>query len=264
MRTMKWNAEDYAQHSTAQLQWAQELIAKLALQGNESVLDIGCGDGKISAQLAQTIGNGNVVGIDLSADMIRLAATQFPPERYANLRFLHMDAADIRLTAGFDIAFSNAALHWVADHRAVLQGARRCLKTGGRIVLQMGGRGNASAIFDTVQTIMQQPAWLPYFTDFTAPYHFYGPEDYAAWLPENGFRPQRMALLEKDMQHAGIDGLTGWLRTTWFPYTDRLPVELRDTFLAEVVATYIAAHPVDARGNTHVKMVRLEVEAYAL
>jgi hypothetical protein len=66
------------------------------------------------------------------------------------------------------------------------------------------------------------------------------------------------------MQHQGVEGLTGWLRTTWFPYTDCLPSEFHDTFLAEVVETYTAAHPIDVLGNTHVKMVRLEDEAYAL
>jgi len=65
------------------------------------------------------------------------------------------------------------------------------------------------------------------------------------------------------MQH-GAQRFKGWLRTTWFPYTDRLPVELRDAFLAEVVETYTMANPFDALGRTHVKMVRLEVEAYAL
>ena len=66
------------------------------------------------------------------------------------------------------------------------------------------------------------------------------------------------------MQHDSKEGLLGWLRTTWFPYTDRLPVELRDTFLEEVVETYTATHPMSVHGDTHVKMVRLEVEAYAL
>ncbi|MGD0819255.1 MAG: methyltransferase domain-containing protein [Desulfomonilia bacterium] len=259
----KWNAEDYAKNSSAQLQWAQELISKLFLQGCESVLDIGCGDGKISAQLALAAKNGNVLGIDLSEDMIRLASEQFPSAKYPNLSFLRMDATGIRLSERFDVAFSNAALHWVKNHIAVLRGVHACLKSGGKILFQMGGRGNATEVFGAIEKVLRHPRWRRYYKDFTPPYHFYGPEEYEAWLLESGFRSVRVELVPKDMQH-GAEGFKGWLRTTWFPYTDRLPVELRDAFLAEVVETYTAVNPFDALGHTHVKMVRLEVEAYAL
>jgi trans-aconitate methyltransferase len=260
----QWNAGDYARNSSAQLQWAQELIAKLDLQGCESVLDIGCGDGKISAQLAQAAKDGKVLGIDLSEDMIRLASEQFPSTQFPNLSFLRMDAAGMRLDEKFDVAFSNAALHWVRDHVAVLAGVHTCLKPGGKILFQMGGRGNAAEVFVAIETLMQQSRWQRYYEGFTTPYHFYGPEEYEAWLAASGFRPARVELVPKDMQHQGESGLTGWLRTTWFPYTDRLPVELRDALLAELVEAYAAAHPMDALGNTHVEMVRLEIEAYAL
>jgi len=107
----KWNATDYAKNSSAQLQWAQELMAKLELSGNESVLDIGCGDGKISAQLAQVLKNGRVLGIDLSEEMIQLASQQYPQTTNPNLSFLQRDASKIHVPERFDIAFSNATLH---------------------------------------------------------------------------------------------------------------------------------------------------------
>ncbi len=259
-----WNAEDYAKNSSAQLQWAQELIAKLDLKGYESVLDIGCGDGKISAQLAQVVKNGKVVGIDLSESMIQLASEQFPPTKNPNLSFLHMNATDIHLSEKFDVAFSNATLHWVKDHIAVLRCVHACLKPGGKILFQMGGRGNAAEMFGAIREILQHHRWRRYYEDFTPPYHFYGAEEYETWLLESGFRPARVELIPKDMRHQGTESLKGWLRTTWFPYTDRLPVELRDAFLEEVIKTYRAEHPVDAFGNTHVQMVRLEIEAYSL
>lgn len=257
-----WNADDYAKNSSAQLQWAEELIAKLDLQDSESVLDIGCGDGKISVRLAHLVPDGYVLGIDQSESMIQRASEQFPPTTHPNLSFRHMDATKIHLSERFDIAFSNATLHWVEDQVAVLRGVRSCLKSGGRILFQMGGRGNAAEISGIVQEMIQRHRWRQYFEAFTPPYHFYGPEDYEVWLRECGFRPVRVELIPKDMQH-GIEGLKGWLRTTWFPYTDCLPVELRDAFLEEVLETYTATHPPDAMGNTHVKMVRLEIEAYA-
>jgi trans-aconitate 2-methyltransferase len=258
----KWNAEDYAKNSSAQYQWARELITKLALRGNESVLDIGCGDGKITAQLALAIPNGKVLGIDLSEDMIQLASKIYPSVQYPNLSFIRMDATRICLAEQFDIAFSNAALHWIADHQAVLMGVRNCLKPGGRILFQMGGHGNAAEIFAIVENIMQKPRWRSYFNGFVSAHHFYGPEEYEAWIVESHFKPVRIELAAKDMQHS-VEGLTSWLRTTWFPYTDCLPSELRNDFLEEAVRAYVAEHPVDENGNTHVKMSRLEVEALA-
>ncbi len=262
--SQNWNAEDYANNSSAQLEWARELIATLALQGSESVLDVGCGDGKITSRLALSAPNGKVLGIDLSEDMIRVASERFPSAKYPNLSFLRMDAAAIRLSERFDVAFSNAVLHWVKDHVAVLRGVRNCLKSGGKILFQMGGRGNAADVLLVIEEMIRQSRWRRYYEDFTSPYHFYAPEEYKVWLREGGFRPKRVELLPKDMRHRGPEGFKGWLRTTWFPYTDRLPVELRDPFLSELVAAYTEAYPVDALGNVHVKMMRLEVEAYAL
>jgi trans-aconitate 2-methyltransferase len=259
-----WNANDYAKNSSAQQQWAQELIAKLSLQGRESLLDIGCGDGKITAQIAQILPEGTVLGIDLSHSMIRLASEQFTPQIAPNLSFMQMDATDIRLAKKFDVAFSNAVLHWIKNHMAVLQGVHACLKPGGKILFQMGGRGNADDVFDMIQEIIKRPDWKDCYEGFTTPYYFNGPEEYKAWLTNSGFDIKRVELIHKDMQHQGKEGLKGWLRTTWFPYTDRLPIELRNVFLDSVIEGYVAAHPLDDHGNTHVKMVRLEIEAHAI
>lgn len=259
----KWNAEDYAKNSSAQLGWAQELIAKLALSGNESVLDIGCGDGKITAQIARTVSSGRVLGIDLSDSMIRFASSRHPSTRNPNLSFRQMDAADIRLPERFDIAFSNATLHWVQDHVAVLRGVHGALNGGGKILFQMGGYGAVAEVLGAIREVMRQSRWSHYFEGFTSPYHFYGPAEYEKWLSECGFQPKRVELIEKDMQHSGLDGLTDWLRTTWFPYTDCLPGEFREAFLAAVVETYTLSFPIDTKGHSHVRMVRLEVEGIA-
>lgn len=260
----QWNAADYAKNSGAQLEWARELIDKLALKGDEALIDIGCGDGKISAQIAQALPSGRVFGIDLSPDMVQLARETFDARNHPNLRFLQMDATKIQQARAFDVAFSTAALHWVADHQAVLNGVRACLKPGGRLLFQMGGRGNADAVYEALQIVMEGEAWQPYFEDFGYPYHFLEPEAYERWLPECGFRLKRAELIPKDMVHQGKEGFMGWLRTTWFPYTDRLPADRRDPFLDEVVDAYLATHPPDAEGKTHVEMVRLEIEANCL
>jgi trans-aconitate 2-methyltransferase len=256
-----WNAQDYEQHSSAQQKWALELITKLNLQGHEQILDLGCGDGKVTVELARHVAHGSVIGVDQSEAMINLAQTRYPPEQFTNLHFQQMDARQLLFHNQFDIVFSNAALHWVDDHIAVLEGFAAGLRSQGRILLQMGGQGNAAEIIQAVERVIQQPQWQRYFANFRFPYFFYGPADYQSWLSQAGFTPQRVELIPKDMTHNGRSGLSGWIRTTWFPFLQCVPEEMRDHLLAAILEQYLQDHPISEDGLTHVEMMRLEVEA---
>lgn len=258
-QAFKWDATDYANHSSAQEIWAGELIAKLNLSGSEQVLDLGCGDGKISSVIAERLVTGNVIGIDASKDMISLAHDIYSERR--NLNFKHGDAIRFLYKEKFDVIFSNAVLHWVKDHVAVLDNCYQSLRSEGNILLQMGGKGNAGAFVDVVTEVTKQSKWKSYFESFTFPYHFYSVENYESWLNSAGFEPERIEYINKDMQHEGKHGLMGWFRTTWMPYINQLPKQKRESFINNVVDNYLNEFPVDNFGNTHVKMVRLEVEA---
>jgi trans-aconitate 2-methyltransferase len=258
---VRWDAEEYARNSAAQLGWARELIGKLRLAGSESVLDIGCGDGRVSAELARKVPRGTVVGCDSSPDMIGKACAAFPPAHNPNLDFRLMDARALDFPERFDVAFSNAALHWVKDQRAVLRGVARSLWPGGRLLFQMGGRGNGEEIFAAARIVMESLPWRAFFEGFTPPMAFYGPDEYVPWCIEAGLRVLRAELLPKDMRQNGKDGLAGWVRTTWMPFTDRVPAGRREEFIRETVDRYVKTHPLNARGEAIVRMVRLEVEA---
>ncbi len=260
-RGYNWDAEQYARNSTAQLQWAEELISKLALRGDERILDVGCGDGKITAQLARRVPRGDGVGADSSAGMIGMAQTAFPQSSNPGLSFVRMDAAELSFHEKFDVVFSNAALHWIKDHGPVLSGVARSMKPGGRLLFQMGGKGNGEEIFAAAADIVRGSRWEQYFRGFDFPWGFYGPQEYALWLSRAGLTARRIELLPRDMKQKGRDGLLGWVRTTWMPYTERLPETLREQFLAEVADHYLAVHPLTPQGEAVVRMVRLEVEA---
>ena len=258
---VRWDAEDYGRSSSAQHVWARELIAKLRLERGESVLDIGCGDGKVTTEIAALVPNGRVVGIDNSPEMVDFATRSFSGESAHNLLFFLRDAGEMDFTEEFDVVFSNATLHWVIDHRPVLRGICRALRPGGRVLLQMGGRGNAAEILVVMDGLPADPKWQRCFPEPVNPYAFYGPEEYAGWLIEAGLTPVRLELLAKDMAQPGKDGLASWVRTTWLPYTQRVPEEMRDEFVADIVERYAQSHPPDSDGLLHVQMVRLEVEA---
>jgi trans-aconitate 2-methyltransferase len=257
--TYHWNATDYHHQSSAQAAWAHELIAKLTLRGDERLLDIGCGTGRITALFADQLRDGKVVGIDASADMIAFAQRAYTRP---NLRFVEMQAQALDLDETFDLVFSNAVLHWVPDHVRVLRGVRRHMQVGGKLLFQMGGQGNAQAVVTAFESVIARAEWRDYFADFVFPYAFYGVGEYAEWLPLNGFTAERVELIPKTMVHHR-DGFTGWLRTTWFPYTDRVPAGQRDKLIEQVAAAYLSTYPADDQGQIAVAMVRLEVEAVA-
>jgi len=282
--TARWNAVDYAANSAVQQAWARELIARLNLRGDERVLDVGCGDGKVTAEIAHAVPRGSVTGIDASPQMIRFARATFPPRKIPNLKFRVMDAREIPGSAGiragqssgkvqpagrdagapsapFDLIFSNAVLHWVDDHQAFLRGAAACLRPGGRLVVSCGGKGNAQDVFLALRPEMRLKPWRLFFRRIPKPYFFHSPAEYERWLPQFGFKTLGVRLAPKDAVYAGRDKFVAWLRTTWLPYVQRVPEELREEFIAGVANCYLAKHPPDAEGKVHVKMVRLEIEA---
>jgi trans-aconitate 2-methyltransferase len=260
----KWDACDYAKNSQNQHQWAKELIPKLKLQGNEALLDIGCGDGKITAELAKNLPRGRVIGGDSSTQMINLANGTYPKKDYSNLSFQVMDARDLSFHEEFDLIFSNAALHWIADQKPVLEGVKRSLKPKGRILFQMAGAGNAEDIIAILNVLLTESPWKKFFSGFTFPYGFFSAQQYRKFRVDAGLNPLRVELFTRDMKHAGAEGLAGWIRTTWLPYTERLPFELREGFVKEIIGRYLKSHPADCDETVHLGMIRLEVEATKL
>jgi len=260
----KWNAADYAANSVVQQTWARELIAGLNLRGGENILDVGCGDGKITAEIARHLPNGFIAGADASAEMISFAKKTFPAKKFLNLRFQICDAREIspkKFKQKFDVVFSNAALHWVDDHENFLRGAASVLKSGGRLVISCGGKGNAHDVFVALRPEMRLKRWREFFRKIPTPYFFYAPGDYEKWLPKVNFKINSLKLAPKDATYPGADGFAAWLRTTWIPYVQRVPENRREDFITAVTQRYVARFPPDADGKVHVKMVRLEIDA---
>ncbi len=257
-----WDPKLYSSNSSAQKNWGFELLAKLNLKGNERFLDIGCGDGKLSAEVAKSLPEGSVLGIDLSEEMITFARNHYPQEKFPNLAFMQANASELTFDSEFDIVFSNAVLHWIKAPEAALKGFWKSLKPGGVFLAQLGGKGNATEILKTLDYILENDKWSSYFRDFIFPYGFYGPEEYGKWLKDAGFSIKRLELISKDMALQGERGLFAWIASTWHPYIQRVPQELKEDFINELVTLFVKNYPPDDKGYVHVQMKRLEIEAY--
>ncbi len=151
-----WNAKDYEINSQAQQKWGRELIAILNLRGVEDILDLGCGDGKVTVEISQLVDNGSVVGVDNSTQMIALAKNKYSINEHPNLSFQVMDASELTFESCFDLVFSNAVLHWVKNHKPVIEGLYKSLKAGGKILLRMGGKGDAEGILSVMGELKAQ------------------------------------------------------------------------------------------------------------
>jgi trans-aconitate methyltransferase len=135
------------------------------------------------------------------------------------------------------------------------------LKSSGRLAVSCGGKGNAHEVFLALRPEMRLKRWREFFRQMPLPYFFYAPADYEKWLPRYGFKISSLKLATKDVTYDGAAGFATWLNTTWLPFTQRVPENLREEFIAAVTQRYLAKHPPDKTGGVHVRMVRLEIEA---
>jgi trans-aconitate methyltransferase len=254
-----WDAADYRANSSMQWNMATEFISRLDLRGDERVLDVGCGDGKVTAALASRLPGGSVTGLDRSAAMIELATREHP-----TVSFVCADAAAMGFEARFDVVASFTALHLMVDSQpAVLQGIRRALVPGGRFVAQFPAEGNCADLLAVAHEVTTRPPWNPWFDGFRFPWLFPGPDRYGRLVEAAGMEIRRLEVVARDVVHAGAAGLAGWMRTTWMPYWDRVPAASRSTLIAEIVEDYAARFPPDDAGRLHVPSLRLEVDAVA-
>jgi trans-aconitate 2-methyltransferase len=158
----EFDGRKYEKASTHQREWGTALIAELNLQGTERVLDLGCGGGTLTAQMADLLLKGQVTGIDVSLGMIEAAQ----PKARDNLQFALMDINDLRFSEEFDVVFSNATLHWVKDHRRLYENVGQSLRHDGRIRFNFAGDGNCSHFIRVIQDAMAQRTFSSYFAGF--------------------------------------------------------------------------------------------------
>ena len=181
----EWDAAEYSRRSGLQEAMAQEVLALLDLKGSERVLDVGCGDGKITAEVATRVSRGEVLGVDASQDMITFASSHFGPAVRPNLRFEVADARRLPFKNEFDLVISFNALHWVPEQDAALRSIRSAMRSDGRALLRLVPAGERKSLENLIEETRQSSRWSGYFRDFQDPYLHPTLEQYAAMAARN-------------------------------------------------------------------------------
>jgi trans-aconitate methyltransferase len=248
-----WDAADYRANSSMQLVIARQLLTRIAIPPDARVLDVGCGDGKVTALIEAAA----VTGCDRSPEMIALARREHP-----ECTFVVADVRELPFEDEFDLAVSFTALHWIVDgHVDALAAIRRALVPGGGFHATIPGAGNMAALRSAAEEVNERPTWREAFAGFRFPWLMPSAAEYAPMVEAAGMEIVRLDLVPRDVVHDGHAGLAGWVRTTWMPYTDRLPEQRRAEWIDDVVDLYAERMPADADGRLHVPAFRLELEA---
>ncbi len=221
----QWNAGLYDEKHSFVWKMAAGLLDLLDAKPGERILDLGCGTGHLTGQIAAT--GAEVVGIDRSPDMIQQAR-----EKYPALRFEVMDARELSFPKPFDAAFSNATLHWIREPEKVITGISRALRPGGRFVAEFGGRGNVGEILNAIAR-----AWVILGLPGTAPSPWYFPSvaEYAGLLERQRLEVTYASLFDRPTPlEDGERGLRNWLEMFGGVFLDTLSPDKRELALTAV------------------------------
>jgi trans-aconitate 2-methyltransferase len=206
-----WNAEQYEGRHSYVWQFGGSLVEQLQPRSGERILDLGCGTGQLTAEIAAS--GAEVVGLDSSPEMLGQARQNYP-----NLKFVLADATSFRFEEPFDAVFSNAVLHWVKNADASVQRIAAALRPGGRFIAEFGGQGNIAIILDALNAVFGAAA------EESCPWWFPGVGEYATLLEQHGLEVRQASLFDRPTPIEGEPGMEDWIEMFCGSYFRRLSV----------------------------------------
>jgi trans-aconitate methyltransferase len=239
-----WDPKQYAANARFVAELGRPVLDLLAPKSGERILDLGCGDGALSLELARY--GCDVVGVDSSERMVEAARSSGVEARY-------MDGAALQFSGEFDAVFSNATLHWIKAPEAVISGVWRALRPGGRFVAEFGGRGNVSTILDAIEDALGRRG-----VSVACPWFFPTQEEYVALLERAGFVVGTIELFPRPTQLPG--DVSGWLKTFAQHHIQSVPESQRESLITEIVDD-LRDRLCDAEGNWIADYMRLRFRA---
>jgi trans-aconitate methyltransferase len=247
MSANTWQTNTYVKHAGFVADLASPVLELLEPQKGERILDLGCGDGRLTKVL-QDLGC-SVKGVDYSDNFVQTA-------KASGLDAEVMDAHELTFTNEFDAVFSNAALHWMKRPEQVIEGVKRALKPKGRFVGEFGGHGNIQSILDALRVALSERGLE---LDAVNPWYFPTPDEYRALLKHSHFRVNFIELIPRPTPLP--TDILGWLTVFAGDFTKLFPESEREAFLTQVM-DLTAPKMQQLDGSWSVDYVRLRFAAY--
>jgi trans-aconitate methyltransferase len=219
----KWDAGLYDEKHSFVGKMAGDLIELLAPQAGEEILDVGCGTGHMTAQIAAS--GAKVMGVDMSASMVAQARRKYP-----EIMFEVGDARELRMEKKFEAVFSNATLHWINEPGRAVEAIAQRVKPGGRFVAEFGGKGNVARFMEAAET-----AWKKAMPgkEFPSPWYYPGIAEYAMLLERYGFEVTYAILFGRATPlEDGEGGLRNWIVMFAGSILEKLPAEKREEWIS--------------------------------
>ena len=252
MTVRGWDGGTYDRVGLPQLEWGRVVLERLPLAGDETVVDAGCGSGRVTELLLERLPTGRVIAVDGSASMLAAARQRLggdPRVEFLEANLLGLDLEGRRV----DAVLSTATFHWIKDHRALFTRLRSVLRPGGHLVAQCGGQGNLEGLLVEVEVVMREPPYAAAFVGWRDPHRFAGAEKTAELLQEVGFAEAHAWLADAPVQPP--EPAVFLESVILGAHCERLPDEQRSRFVADVMERLTV--PVTA------DYVRLNIDAIA-
>jgi trans-aconitate 2-methyltransferase len=226
-----WDAETYDRVSDPQFSWGMEVLDRLELSGDETVLDAGAGSGRVTAELRERLPAGRVIALDGSPAMLEKAKQNLGEDRIA---YVVQDLAELALDEQVDVVFSTATFHWITDHDNLFRRIRQVLRPGGRLHAQCGGEGNVANHAAVIREVAAQPPFAEHYAGLPDLWNFQPADSTERRLTDAGLEPESVWLEPKPLTPPEP---REFVRTvTLGPHLARLPEDLRDGFIDAVMA----------------------------
>lgn len=220
----EWNARAYNRLNNPMQAWGEAVVGRLALRGDETVLDLGCGTGRLTEFLTRRLPRGRVIAIDRSANMLAAAREHLEPEFGDRVEYVRASLDELNMHEVADLAFSNAAFHWIRDHPRLLRGIFAALRPGGWLVAQCGAGPNIARVRERAGRLMASEPYRAFFEGWPGPWEFAYPDVMAERLAATGFVDIETSMFEGPFELATLD-------------------ETRDFFENVILGTHLARIP---------------------
>jgi trans-aconitate 2-methyltransferase len=238
-----WNAEVYDRIGTPMRRWARQVIDDLAVRGDETVLDAGCGSGSVTFDLLEKLSGGKIYAVDASAEMIASLSRAISERGETRIVPVQASLTDFALPEQVDAVFSNAVFHWIPDDDALFGCLFRATRPGGRLRAQCGGFGNNRRVLEAVAGVREEERFARHLGAFTDSKKYRTPEAAQSALERAGWRDVRASLFDAPVRFDDHASAALYVKTILLrDHVARLPEELRDVYCLAVVEETVRRH----------------------